>query len=164
MVKKDACSVQFNGESYLIGGAYNCANGDSHCSHINVQKSVVKLSKTGCGLDIVWDGYNQKLPFDWKEHSCTPFNKRIGNSGENFETRVMVCAPTDTADDTNNDKEYIDRRCWSTKYLTANDMNWEREPMLNARHIKGTMAQHNGRVQILGGTGMDACSENDCNR
>ena len=76
----------------------------------------------------------------------------------------MVCAPTDTADDTNNDKEYIDRRCWSTKYLTANDMNWEREPMLNARHIKGTMAQHNGRVQILGGTGMDACSENDCNR
>jgi len=158
---KDACSVQFNGESYLIGGAYNCANGDSHCSHINVQKSVVKLSKTGCGLDIVWDGYNQKLPFDWKEHSCAAFNKRIGNSGDNFETRVMVCAPTDTADDTNNDKEYIDRRCWSTKYLTAQDMNWEREPTLNARHIKGTMAQHNGRVQILGGTGMEGCDDNE---
>ena len=47
---KDACSVQYKGESYLIGGAYNCANGDHHCSHINVQRAVVKLSKTSCGL------------------------------------------------------------------------------------------------------------------
>merc|ERR1712029_500216 len=44
---------------------------------------------------------------------------------------------------------------------TANDMNWEREPTLNARHIKGTMAQHNGRVQILGGTGMEGCDDNE---
>ena len=58
----DACAVQFNGESYLIGGAYDCSdNQDSqYCGHLNVQRAVMKLSKDSCGLDIVMDGMSQK--------------------------------------------------------------------------------------------------------
>ena len=110
---KDACSVQFQGESYLIGGAYNCAGGNSqNCEHINVQKSVVKLSKEKCGIEIVWDGNSKKLPFDMKGHSCAAFQKRVGNTGQNFQPAVMMCSPDNTADDPNNDKVEIERFCW----------------------------------------------------
>ena len=110
---KDACSVQFQGESYIIGGAYNCAGGNNaNCEHVNIQKAVAKLSKDKCGLDIVWDGFNQKLPFDMKGHSCAQFQKRIGNTGTKFENRVMICSPDNTADDPNNEKVEIERYCW----------------------------------------------------
>ena len=107
---KDACSVQFQGESYLIGGAYNCDGGTANCEHVNIQKAVMKLSTTKCGLEIVWDGNDKALPFDMKEHSCAVYNKRINNN--DFKPHVMLCSPDDTANDPHNDKEYIDKYCW----------------------------------------------------
>jgi len=150
---KDACSVQFQGESYLIGGAYNCDGGTANCEHVNIQKAVMKLSTTKCGLEIVWDGNDKALPFDMKEHSCAVYNKRINNN--DFKPHVMLCSPDDTANDPHNDKEYIDKYCWSTRYMSRGDMYWSREPNLNERHIKGAMVQHKGRLVILGGTGTD---------
>ena len=112
----DACSVQFKGESYLIGGAFYCDNGDAqNCAHINVQRSVVKVSKTKCGLDIVWDGFSQKLPFDMKEHSCAVFQRRIDTSND-YSQSVMMCSPDDTANDPHNDKVYTDKFCWRYLY------------------------------------------------
>ena len=112
---KDSCAVQFNGQSYVIGGAYNCVSGNADCGHINVQRSVVRLRDDGgCGFDIVWDGKTsgQKLPFDMKEHSCSQFQKRNPTNGNLWQERVMICAPDETADDTNNDKVSIERYCW----------------------------------------------------
>ena len=69
------------------------------------------LDPDSCGLEIIFDGYYKKLPNDMKEHSCAVFQKRISSS--DFQERVMMCAPDDTADDTNNpDREYIDKKCW----------------------------------------------------
>ena len=112
---KDSCAVQFQGQSYIIGGAYNCASGNEDCEHINVQRSVVKLAEDGgCGFDIVWDGASngQKLPFDMKEHSCSQFQKRNPTNGNLWQERVMICAPDEAADDANNDKVSIERYCW----------------------------------------------------
>ena len=112
---KDSCAIQFNGQSYVIGGAYNCVSGNADCGHINVQRSVVRLRDDGgCGFDIVWDGISngQKLPFDMKEHSCSQFQKRNPTNGNLWQERVMICAPDETADDTNNDKVSIERYCW----------------------------------------------------
>ena len=56
---KDTCSVQYKGESYLIGGSYTCTNSDHDCSHINVPRAVVKLSKSSCGLGQSWTTYQR---------------------------------------------------------------------------------------------------------
>ena len=114
----DACSVQFKGESYIIGGAYNCDKGTTNCEHLNIQRAIVKLSNKKCGLDIVWDGNSsgQKLPYDMKEHSCAVFQKRQGTTN-NYQQHVMMCSPDDTANDNHNGKDYIDRWCW--RYQTA---------------------------------------------
>ena len=96
----------------MIAGAYNCDSGNSNCEHINVQRSVMKLSKKSCGLEVVWDGHTKKLPFDMSEHSCAVWNKRRPTSPNDYDQRVLLCAPKDTANDPVNDKEYIDQRCW----------------------------------------------------
>jgi len=145
----DACSVQIRGESYLIGGAYDCTSDyDEYCGHINVQRAVMKLSTTRCGLDIVMDGISQKLPYDMREHSCATYQKRLNNRPE--EERVILCSPTDSADDVHTERAYKDRACWSSKDMVT----WESEPWLNWQHIKGTMIYHKGRVVIMGGTGL----------
>jgi len=151
----ESCAVQFKGESYLIGGAYNCDSGNSNCQHINVQRAVVKLSRTSCGLETVWDGHatNEKLPFDMSLHSCAVFNKRIQNTNNEFKEHVMICSPHDVANDPVNEKEYIDRRCWSTASMEKNSMYWQREASLKTRHINGAMVQHKGRLTMVGGTG-----------
>jgi len=145
----DACSVQLNGESYIIGGAYDCtAEHTEYCNHVNVQRAVVKLSHNRCGLDIVMDGISKKLPYDMREHSCAAFQKRI--QGNREETRAMMCSPTDSADDTNTIAEYKDRACWSSRDMTK----WESEPWLRNQHIKGTIlpqgpAGHHGGDRSL---------------
>ena len=47
-----------------------------------------------------------------KGHSCAQFQKRIGNTGQDFKPHVMLCSPDNTADDPNNDKVEIERYCW----------------------------------------------------
>jgi hypothetical protein len=56
------------------------------------------------------DGINKKLPYDMKEHSCTKFMKQINNRPE--QERVIMCSPTDSADDPNTEANYKDRACW----------------------------------------------------
>lgn len=40
-------------------------------------------------------------------------------------------------------------------------ITWESEPWLKYQHIKGTMAYHEGRVVIMGGTGLQQESYED---
>ena len=42
---------------------------------------------------------------------------------------------------------------FSTRYMSTDSMNWEREPKLAHRHIKGAMVHHKGRLVMIGGTG-----------
>ena len=37
--------------------------------------------------------------------------------------------------------------------MSTDSMNWEKEPKLRVRHIKGAMIQHKGRLTMIGGTG-----------
>lgn len=80
------------------------------CGHLNVQRAVMKLSETSCGLDIVMDGITKKLPYSMKEHSCTGFQKRL--SGQADQERAIMCSPTDSADEINDGMDYQDRACW----------------------------------------------------
>jgi hypothetical protein len=144
----DACSVVVKGQSYLIGGAYDCTTQPEFCGHLNVQRAVMKLSQTSCGLDIVMDGITKKLPYSMKEHSCTGFQKRL--SGQADQERAIMCSPTDSADEINDGMEYQDRACWSSSDMVV----WEREPWLRFTHIKATMKYHKGYVVIMGGTGL----------
>merc|ERR1719410_115476 len=114
----------------------------------------MKLSKTSCGLEVIWDGHEagQKLPFDMSSHSCAVWNKRIPQT-QDYQQRVMMCSPHDTANDPHNDKVYIDRFCWSTASMDPRSMSWERVATLKHKHIKGAMVQHNGYLTIIGGTG-----------
>merc|ERR1711892_1420866 len=70
-----------------------------------------------------------------------------------FKGHVMICSPHDVANDPVNEKEYIDRRCWSTASMEKNSMYWQREASLKTRHINGAMVQHKGRLTMVGGTG-----------
>ena len=73
-MKKARVNHIITGESYIIGGAYDCtAEHTEYCNHVNVQRAVVKLSHNRCGLDIVMDGISKKLPYDMREHSCAAF-------------------------------------------------------------------------------------------
>ena len=93
-------------ESYLIGGRYNCDYGNANCDDIYVPRSIMKLSRKSCGLEVVWDGINKKLPFDMSMHSCAVWNKRRPTDPNSFDQRVLLCSPA------NKDKENIGQRCW----------------------------------------------------
>ena len=47
----DGCSVQFKGESYLIGGSYHYEEGYNYCDRVNGRRAVMRVAKEKCGLD-----------------------------------------------------------------------------------------------------------------
>ena len=42
---------------------------------------------------------------------------------------------------------------FSSLYMDAGNMNWQKEPMLRTQHLHGSMIQHKGRLIIIGGNG-----------
>ena len=47
----DGCSVQYQGETYFIGGSYWCEPGYDYCENITGRRAVTKLATDKCGFD-----------------------------------------------------------------------------------------------------------------
>ena len=53
----DGCSLQYKGETYLIGGSYWCESDYcdycdyDYCQKVNGRRAIMKLSNKSCGLD-----------------------------------------------------------------------------------------------------------------